>query len=78
MALAELKLTVTVDQQVNGGTVYFNIKYLGYILVLKETMDLCDLAAEMEVSCPLSSGVYEQYVADTFPDYAYSVSVYHA
>lgn len=63
-----------VDQKVSGGIVNFNIKYLGYIPVIKETVDLCDLAAEMEESCPLSSGVYEKYLADKFPGNAMSVS----
>ncbi len=62
------------DKEVTDGNILVNIKYLGYIPVLKETLNLCDLAVESGDSCPLTMGVHENYLEDTFPDFALSVS----
>lgn len=61
------------DKEITGGNVLVNIQYLGYIPVLKETLDLCDLAASSGDSCPLAMGVHENYLEDKFPDFALSV-----
>ncbi len=51
-----------------------NIKYLGYIPVVKETIELCNLAEASGDSCPLTAGVHENYIESTFPDFSFSVS----
>ncbi len=62
------------DKEVTDGNIFVNIKYLGYIPVLKETINLCELAADSGESCPLAMGVHENYLEDDFPDFVLSVS----
>ncbi len=73
-----MHFTVTIlnqsDKEVTDGNIFVNIKYLGYIPVLKETLNLCELAAKSGESCPLAMGVHENYLEDDFPDFVLSVS----
>lgn len=51
------------------------IKYRGIITVINKLFKICDLAKQVEKTCPIDEGNHQVTVTETFPSYAPSVSV---
>ena len=62
------------DEELSGGKISMVMKYRNSIPVLKKKYDICDLASDMEESCPLEAGVQEVSFILSIPNYAPSVS----
>lgn len=60
-------------EQVTGGSLKVDVKF-GIIPVFDKTYDLCDLAKEAGLSCPVSAGTHTTKITEDVPSIPLHVS----
>ena len=64
---------VSTGEVINGGSANFTANWslndkAPSIVIVKETLDLCDLLADVNLTCPVRSGHYNLNFKDHVPD----------
>ena len=60
------------EEQITSGQITVKIKY-GIITVYDETLDLCDIAEQAGLTCPLAAGDNSLKITETIPSLVPSV-----
>ena len=59
-------------EQVTGGSIKVDVKF-GIFTVYDKTLDLCDLAKQAGMACPIAAGSHTTKVTENVPDVPISV-----
>ena len=62
-------------EEVTSGTIKVSVQF-GFFTVYYKEFDLCDIANQIDITCPLKSGTYNRTITETLQHNVPSVSDY--
>lgn len=60
-------IIINIDEEINGGNVTMTFRYGYNVIVIKKTLDLCDLVEENGLNCPIQKDMISLGVQANIP-----------